>query len=497
MHMRDDITGFQMRNDREFAFIPRIINPVKIQQVVIFSADEHIRNTKSVIRERMPWIQVDVISNPMAVSNYTSDHVTVLLMDDTAINFVDTTMIKKRNKNVVSVLLSNNPFIHCSPPSVAREKYPYTERADLVFAVDQDKLVPDLIIPSVIRCAEDRLNVEKYSKERRFIFLIVDDEPRWFSQFLPVLYNIIGQRADVMVARTYGETLQFIFGVENESDIDEAHYLDQGYGDDVVCLITDVFFPKGDDLECDAGHDLVRLVHQYYPRISIIIASKAKEAEALRSMALIMPKGDPDSLETLREYIHDYTGMGDFILKGKTSMPFYRIKDIRELYQIILKAEETAEEGSRIRQLLDEYGNKDFFSTWLYMHGYRELGDVLRPRKDRGMRLVSVLKRYLKREILRMHYTPLFVDGIKISTLEDLLNLLRTIDPQKIQTYIDNDLFSTWLDRKGYPELAEELRPIHGSASKIERILTDIVEKWIRPYRKRDLDHSGFLPPGK
>lgn len=492
MNLRNDIPGFQMRIDREFPFTPRIINPVKIQRVVIFSADEHIRNAKSVISERMPWINVDVIVNPMTVSNFTSDDAAVLLLDDTAMNLVDTTRIKNRNKNVISVLLSNNPFIHCSPPSIAQEKYPYTERADLVFAVDQDKRIPDLVIPSVIRCAEDKLNIENYSRERRFIFLIVDDEPRWLSQFLPVLYNIIGQRADVMVARTYEEALRFIFGAENESDIDKVHYLDQGHGDDVICIITDVFFPKGDDLDGDAGHDLVRLVHHYYPRISIIIASKAKEAEALRSMAFIMPKGDPDSLETLRKYIHDYTGMGDFILQGKTGKPFYRITDIRELYQVVLKAEGATEEGSGIRRLLDEYGKKDFFSTWFYMHGYRELGDMLRPRKDRGMKLVSVLKRYIKREILRMHYTPLIVDRIKISTLEDLLQLFRTIDPEKIQTYSDNDLFSTWLDRKGYPELAEEIRPIHGSAAKIERILAETVEKWIKHYRKRDIDHSGF-----
>lgn len=37
--------------------------------------------------------------------------------------------------------------------------------------------------------------------------IIDDDEPRWFSQFLPVLYNIIGQRADVKLTRTYEETM--------------------------------------------------------------------------------------------------------------------------------------------------------------------------------------------------------------------------------------------------------------------------------------------------
>jgi len=74
----------------------------------------------------------------------------------------------------------------------------------------------------------------------------------------------------------------------------------------------------------------------------------------------------------------------------------------------------------------------------------------------------------------------------KIFNLHDLLHTLRTIDPHKIQYFSDNDLFSIWLDRKGYPELAEEFRPIHGSGQKLEQTLADIVEKWIEIYQQTD-----------
>ena len=188
--------------------------------------------------------------------------------------------------------------------------------------------MPENIITAVVRCAEDKLNIEKYSKERRFIFLIVDDEPRWFSQFLPVLYNIIGQRADVMVTRTYEQALKFLFDVNHSTEINED-YRSQGKGDDVVCLITDIFFPKNNNLESDAGRELVHLVNKFYPRIPIIIASKARQADDLRRIAYIMPKGDPGSLETLSDYIHDFTGMGDFIIRGKSGKEHYRIKHIQ------------------------------------------------------------------------------------------------------------------------------------------------------------------------
>jgi len=388
--------------------------------------------------------------------------------------------------DAVLVLLTANKFIHCSPPSVAKKKFPYTNRADLIFAINNSEFLPDHIITAVVRCAEDKLNIQKYSQARRFIFLIVDDEPRWFSQFLPLLYKIIGQRADVKITRTYEETLQFLFGVDDESKIDTVNYRSLGRGDDVVCLITDIFFPRGKNLNSDAGRDLVNLIHKFYHRIPIIIASKAKEADDLRNIAYIMPKGDPGSLETLSEYIHDYTGMGDFIIRSISGKGYFRIKDIRQMYYLMLDAEKNDYHGLKIRQLLDVYGQKDYFSTWLYMHGFRELGDKLRPKQDKDRRLVTTLKRHLVREILRLKYTPLIIDDKKIYDLHDLLNLLETINSEKIQKFSDNDIFSIWLDRQGYPELAEEFRPIHGSGSKLLKALADTVEKWIKIYEQRN-----------
>lgn len=472
---------------REFKFIPRIINPVKIANAVIFSADEHVRKASERLKENMPWVQVEVFRDPLSTSNYRSEKPSVLMFDDVGMNIVDAEKIKQNNKDAVLVLLSLNQLIHCSSPAVAKEKFSYTSKADLVFAINKSELAPENILPSVVRCAEDKLNIEKYSKARRFIFLIVDDEPRWFSQFLPLLYDIIGQRADVMLTRTYEETLQFLFGVNNESEIDPDNYRTYGYGDDVVCVITDIFFPKGNDLQSDAGRSLCHLIQNYYPRIPVIIASKAKEGDDLKDSAFIMPKGDVGSLEILKTYIHDFTGMGTFLIKNKKGDIHYRVKDIHQLFDVLQKAEEKTPEALELRELLEKYGRKDFFSTWLYMHGFREIGDKLRPKQDRGQRLVTILKRYIIREILRMEFTPLIINGIKIYDLKDLLNTLRTIDPVKIQHFSDNDLFSIWLDRKGYAELAEEFRPIHGSGLELEKTLANIVEKWIDKYDQKEL----------
>lgn len=91
----------------------------------------------------------------------------------------------------------------------------------------------------------------------------------------------------------------------------------------------------------------------------------------------------------------------------------------------------------------------------------------------------------MKREIQRMEHTPLIIGGRKIYSLTALMNVLQTVAPSQIQKFSDTDVFSTWLDRKCYSELAEEFRPIHGSGRKLKKTLVDVVAKWMEIYRQK------------
>lgn len=465
------------------AYDPRIINPVRFSRAVIFAGDEDVRSAGRELAERMPWTEVETASDPLALDRFTQGQTTAFVFDDAGLIVADTDRLRSADEDRVFLLLSANDVIHRSPPAVMTSRYPYTAKADLIFAVDRDEFGPRRTIVPALRCAEDLLNIRKYSKERRFIFLIVDDEPLWFSQFLPVLYDIIGQRAGVMIARTYEEALQFLFGVDKESRIDPSRVLACGHGDDVIGLITDLFFPKGGDMDSPAGRDLIGLVKKYYPRIPVIVASRAKEAGALAGSALVLPKGDPGSLETLKDYIHDFTGMGDLVVRDPGGRESRRLRDIFQLRELLAEAGRNTARGATLRKSLEVYAEKDAFSTWFYMHGFRTLGDILRPRRDRGYELIKELASVIDAELERIRSTPLIIEGERIFDLANLLSALRKVDPRSIQPLSDNDVFSTWLDCKAYPEVAEEFRPIHGSGEKLREALAGAVEKWIGLYR--------------
>jgi hypothetical protein len=459
-----------------------------MERAVFFAADSRIRDSWKTLGEKMAWLRTEVLHDPQSALAVSSDRPSVFLFDDTGLALLDVERVRAKNKNAILVLLSYQPFIQCAPPQAARARYPYAAGADLVFAVDRQDLLPENIVPAAVRVAEDRLNIERRAGLKRFIFHVVDDEPRWFSQFLPVLYEIIGQRADVMVTRTFEESLRFLFGDEEDGAARRAGRgrVERGHEDDVVCLITDIFFPKGSELQSDAGRELIRLVNSRCPRIPVIIASKAQEALGLSRLGFILPKGDPGSLEKLREYVLNFTGLGDFLVYDDEGREIRRARNIRDIYAILLEAGEDTEEGRRLRALLEAYAEKDKFSTWLYMHSYRELGDRLRPKTGRGQQLIALLKRHFWLELSCLERTPLMLAGTKVFDLAGLLAALRALPPETLQPYSDNDILSSWLDRKGFSELAEQLRPIHGKGLELKAVLTDIVAKWQDIYRARD-----------
>ena len=154
--------SLNLTRKREFKFVPRIINPVKIDRAAIFSADEQARKAFEAVKETMPWVQFEVLKDPISASNFKSKKPAVLIFDDVGMNIVNTEQIKQNNSDAVLVLLSSNPSIHCSPPLVALENFPYTSKADLVFAINKSEFTPENIMPSIVRCEEDKLNIEKY-----------------------------------------------------------------------------------------------------------------------------------------------------------------------------------------------------------------------------------------------------------------------------------------------------------------------------------------------
>ena len=148
--------------------------------------------------------------------------------------------------------------------------------------------------------------------------------------------------------------------------------------------------------------------------------------------------------------------------------------------------------AKQLRSILEIYGERDMFSTWFYMHSLRELGDKLRPQRYRGKQLIAELEVSLKQELRRMRHIPLVIGETRVFDLDGLLKTLKDAAPEVIAPLSDDDIISSWLDSRGYSELAEALRPIHGKGTQLRAVITGIIEEWIRIYENR-VDHTPGL----
>jgi len=430
----------------------RILNRCRLTKIYV-CGNPKLRAAALDAGNELPWANVrSVPHEDLVAGRKISDGHFVLLVDYQSSGF-DDEEFRNNNPNAVVVLLAASRFIGSMPPREAEGAYPYVKKADFVFYFDDTENALGRVIPAAIRCAEDRINIEKYSVEKRFVFLVVDPEPRWFSQFLPALYRIIGQRADVAIARTYEKAEEFM----------------RLHGDKIVCLITDTQIPRAGAMG-PHGRELASFAKSEYPRFPVIIASESEEAGTVRDTALVISRMDTDSLGRLERCVRDFTGMGDFLVYDGNELKA-RASTLAELRDVVAKLQ---------TELLESIASHDYFSTWAYMHGFNELGDFLRPRQDRGEMLRDVLVRHIDNALLKAENERFEFKGedgrvaATAGSARELAARIAEADISIIELCSNTDAFSTWLMRKGHNGLADDLRPLHGEGEALRRELLEI-----------------------
>ena len=272
----------------------------------------------------------------------------------------------------------------------------------------------------------------------------------------------------------------------------------RGHGDDVVCLITDIFFPKGNELQSGAGRDLIRLVNKRFPRIPVIIASKAKEAHELQGLGFVLPKGDPGSLEKLKEYILNFTGMGDFLVSDDDGRELRRARNIREICGILLDAEKDTEEARRLRQILENYGEQgQVFDLALHAQLPGARGQAA-PQEEPGPRA-----HYPSQEKPAGRNSAPGPDPARhgrgknpstcpISWRPFAPCRRRRFSPTLITTSSPPGSIA-----RATPSWPRSSAPSTAAVLELLQTLVEIVEKWITVYRERGLSHLIFSHPAQ
>jgi CheY-like chemotaxis protein len=231
------------------------------------------------------------------------------------------------------------------------------------------------------------------------LILLIEDNVRYYSSFLPLIYAELLQHSRRVVKEGLNLSQQILRMRARPKILlcttwEEAEEVFQAYAEDVLGIISDVQFPRKGVKSLEAGADFARAVGAAYPDVPIILHSSRPENEALAESvgANFLLKGSPLLLQELRKVMLQDFAFGDFIFKDAKGNELTWTADLRGLEEKLA----TVPQESIIR-----HASRNHFSRWLKARTEFVLAHELRPRQLSDFKDVEGLRENLIQTIAR------------------------------------------------------------------------------------------------
>jgi len=250
------------------------------------------------------------------------------------------------------------------------------------------------ILIAIVKYVEDKRNVLHDTRVMGVpVLLVVEDDIRYYSAFLPVIYTeLITQsrrvireginvahklmrmraRPKILLASTYEEASRQVSMFKN--------YL--------LGVVSDIEFPMSGELNPAAGFELAREVRYVMPDVPIVLQSSRTQfkARAHAEGFSFLRKRSPTLLRDLRRFMTEQFAFGDFVFRLPDGSEVARAADLDAL-------------EARLHEVPAEsigyHAESNHFSRWLMARTEFALAQKLRPRKVSDFESLEHLRRNL------------------------------------------------------------------------------------------------------
>jgi len=236
------------------------------------------------------------------------------------------------------------------------------------------------ILIAIVKYIEDKRNVLHDTRAMGVpVLLVVEDNIRYYSSFLPVLYTELIKQSRRVIQEGINVAhklvrLQARPKILLASNFEEAAQLVQEYRDYIFGLVSDVEFPRDGNLSPEAGFELARMVKSLTPDVPVVLQTSRTEfrPRAQAEGYAFLRKRSPTLLKDLRRILTDSFGFGDFVFRMPDQREVGRAKDLNELEEMLEKLPADS---------LMYHAQRNHFSHWLMARTEFALAAKLRPRK--------------------------------------------------------------------------------------------------------------------
>jgi CheY-like chemotaxis protein len=236
------------------------------------------------------------------------------------------------------------------------------------------------ILLSIVNYIEDKRNVLHDTKAMSVpVMLVVEDDIRYYSLFLPVIYTEIINQSRRLLSEALNVAHKLVRMRARPkillcSNYEDAETQVMKYREYLLGVVSDVEFPRGGQLTPEAGFELAHMVRNTVADIPIVLQSSRTEfmERAYGEGYSFLQKRSPTLLGDLRRIMIDEMGFGDFIFRlpdGKTEVA--RAADLNALETELRTIPEES---------LAYHGERNHFSHWLMARTEFALAQKLRPR---------------------------------------------------------------------------------------------------------------------
>lgn len=294
-----------------------------------------------------------------------------------------------------------------------KDKYPYmptflllNNPADMEFVERQKALgVPfdnyfvwtgeSKVFFAMVSLLEDRVNVENDTqKGLTGVILLVEDSADYYSSYLPMLYNLVMDQTRNLIEDVSTDELYKVLKLRARPKIllasnwESAINIFIKYRNNLLCVISDIRFPRNGVMNEKAGFELIQHIKEDLPNLPTVLQSSDPEnvryAFALKSN--FINKNSASLLQDLKSFINYYLGFGHFVYRDNQGRQIAVAKSMKEFESFL----ETVPEDS-----LAYHAHRNHFSLWLMARGEVKIARMIYPLKVSDFSSLQEMREFL------------------------------------------------------------------------------------------------------